>query len=70
MRYYHIPSQSRILADILDIDEILVDQKNVPSGSIFVDDIFDSGSTFKKIIGKTSNILDGTRPPLETVDML
>ncbi len=46
---------SRLLADVLDIDEILVDQKTIPNDSIFVDDIFDSGSTFKKIIGKTTN---------------
>lgn len=46
---------SRILADILDINEILVDQKKIPEDSIFVDDIFDSGSTFRKIIGKTED---------------
>lgn len=43
---------SRLLADHLGIDTILVDQKKIPIDSIFVDDIYDSGSTFKKIISK------------------
>ena len=46
---------SRLLADHLGIDTILVDQKKIPSDSIFVDDIYDSGSTFKKIILKVDN---------------
>jgi len=43
---------ARLLADHLGIDIILVDQKKISSDSIFVDDIYDSGSTFKKIISK------------------
>ena len=43
---------ARLLADHLGIDIILVDQKKVSSDSIFVDDIYDSGITFKKIINK------------------
>jgi hypoxanthine phosphoribosyltransferase len=43
---------ARLLADHLGIDIILVDQKKIPSDSIFVDDIYDSGNTFKKIINK------------------
>lgn len=43
---------ARLLADHLGFDTILVDQKKISSDSIFVDDIYDSGSTFKKIINK------------------
>ena len=43
---------ARLLADHLGIDTILVDQKKISSDSIFVDDIYDSGNTFKKIINK------------------
>jgi len=43
---------ARLLADHLGIDVVLVDQKKILSESIFVDDIYDSGDTFKKIITK------------------
>jgi hypoxanthine phosphoribosyltransferase len=43
---------ARLLADHLGIDVILVDQKKILSDSIFVDDIYDSGDTFKKIMPK------------------
>jgi hypothetical protein len=43
---------ARLLADRLGIDSILVDQKKISSNSIFIDDIYDSGNTFKKIINK------------------
>ncbi len=46
---------ARLLADRLGINEILVDKNKIPSDSLFVDDIFDSGSTFKKIIVKAEN---------------
>jgi len=46
---------ARLLADRLGIDEILVDKNKIPSDSLFVDDIFDSGSTFKKIIVKVES---------------
>ena len=49
---------ARLLADHLGIDSILVDQKKISSESIFIDDIFDSGKTFKKIINKVDNPLD------------
>ena len=32
-----------------------MDQKKISSDSIFVDDIYDSGNTFKKIINKVDN---------------
>ena len=43
---------SRLLADHLGIDVILVDKNQIPSDSLFVDDIYDSGNTFKKILPK------------------
>lgn len=46
---------ARLMADILDIQEILVDKKKVPSDSLFVDDIYDSGSTFKKVISQAED---------------
>ena len=44
---------SRLLADHLGIETIFVDKKKISSDSLFVDDIFDTGDTFKKIISKT-----------------
>lgn len=46
---------SRLMADKLDIHEILVDKDKVPSDSLFVDDIYDSGDTFKKVLSKVEN---------------
>lgn len=46
---------ARLLADHLGIDTILVDQKKIPIDSIFVDDIYDSGNTFKKILNKVES---------------
>ena len=47
-----------LLADHFDIDIILVDQNKISSKSIFVDDIYDSGITFKKIIDKVDHPSD------------
>ena len=46
---------SRLLADYLGIEKIFVDEKIISSDSIFVDDIFDSGKTFDKIISKSED---------------
>jgi len=46
---------SRLLADYLGIKKIFVDKKNISSDSLFVDDIFDSGDTFNKIISDIGN---------------
>ncbi|MFB5612881.1 MAG: phosphoribosyltransferase [Nitrosarchaeum sp.] len=46
---------ARLLADHMGIDVILVDKNNIPFDSLFVDDIFDSGDTFKKIISKVDD---------------
>ena len=43
---------SRLLADHLGIQTIFVDQKIISSKSLVVDDIFDSGVTFEKILSK------------------
>ena len=43
---------SRLLADHLGIQTIFVDQKIISSNSLVVDDIFDSGVTFKNILSK------------------
>ena len=49
---------ARLLADHLGFDTIHVDQKKISSDSIFVDDIYDSGNTFKKIINKVDTPSD------------
>jgi uncharacterized protein len=41
---------ARLLADQLDIKSILVDKNKMPAKTLFVDDIYDSGKTFRKII--------------------
>src|SRR3990170_3540185 len=46
---------SRLMADRLDINEIQVDKNKVTSDSLFVDDIYDSGDTFKKVLSKVEN---------------
>lgn len=49
---------ARLLADHLGIDTILVDENKISSDSLFVDDIYDSGKTFKKIIQKVTTPSD------------
>jgi len=46
---------ARLLADHLGIDTILVDKNKIPADSLFVDDIYDSGNTFKKILPKITD---------------
>ncbi len=46
---------SRLIADTLGIEKILVDKRKISSDSLFVDDIFDTGDTFEKIIPKVDN---------------
>jgi uncharacterized protein len=46
---------ARLMADHLDIHEIHTDKNKVPSDSLFIDDIYDSGDTFKKIISKVDD---------------
>ncbi|MHB8603168.1 MAG: phosphoribosyltransferase [Nitrosotalea sp.] len=40
---------ARLVADNFDIKKILVDGKKISGRTLFVDDIYDSGDTFKKI---------------------
>ena len=46
---------ARLLADRLNIKQILVDGESVPADSLFVDDIYDSGETFRKIIQRAED---------------
>ena len=46
---------ARLLADHLGIKKILVDEKNISSDSLFVDDIYDTGLTFEKITPKVDD---------------
>jgi hypoxanthine phosphoribosyltransferase len=41
---------ARLIADKFDIKKIVVDKKVIFKRTLFVDDIYDSGDTFKKII--------------------
>jgi hypothetical protein len=46
---------SRLIADRLGIKQILVDAESIPEDSLFVDDIYDSGETFRKIIQRVED---------------
>lgn len=46
---------ARLMADRLGIKQILVDPESVPADSLFVDDIYDSGETFRKIIQRADD---------------
>jgi hypoxanthine phosphoribosyltransferase len=46
---------ARLVADRLGIKQILVDGESIPEDSLFVDDIYDSGETFRKIIQRADN---------------
>jgi len=46
---------SRLVADYLGVETIFVDKKKISSDSLFVDDIYDTGNTFDKVISKTDN---------------
>jgi uncharacterized protein len=41
---------ARLLADQLDVKSVLVDKNKIRSKTLFVDDIYDSGKTFRKIM--------------------
>ena len=41
---------ARLLADHLDVKNIFVDKNKIPAKSLVIDDIYDSGKTFRKII--------------------
>jgi hypoxanthine phosphoribosyltransferase len=46
---------SRLLADHLGIEKIFVDEKVIPANSLVVDDIFDSGKTFDRVVSKSED---------------
>jgi len=46
---------SRLVADYLGIETILIDQKKISSDSLFVDDIYDSGDAFTKVFSKVDS---------------
>ena len=46
---------ARLVADRLDIKQILVDEETIPEEALFVDDIYDSGETFRKIMPRVEN---------------
>jgi len=46
---------ARLLADRLGIKIILVDKDEIPYDSLFVDDIYDTGKTFAKILPKAKD---------------
>lgn len=46
---------ARLLADELGIKKILVDKKKIPPNSLIVDDIFDTGVTFEKILDHSTS---------------
>lgn len=46
---------ARLMADRLGIKEIIVDPAKIPPGVLFVDDIYDSGRTFRKMASRARN---------------
>lgn len=46
---------ARLVADRLKIKQILVDDDTIPSDSLFVDDIYDTGETFRRIIQRADD---------------
>jgi len=46
---------SRLVADYLGIESILIDKKKISSDSLFIDDIFDSGNAFHKVFSKVDS---------------
>jgi uncharacterized protein len=40
---------ARLIADHFDIKKIHIDKKEIPKKTLFIDDIYDSGKTFKRI---------------------
>lgn len=46
---------ARLVADRLNIKQILVDEETIPDDALFVDDIYDTGETFRKIMPRVEN---------------
>lgn len=45
---------ARLLADRLGIDEIIINPKKIPKNAIFIDDIYDTGATYKEVMESVS----------------
>ena len=46
---------ARLVADRLNIRLVLVDEETIPDEALFVDDIYDTGETFRKIMPRVEN---------------
>ena len=46
---------ARLVADRFNIKQIFVDDETIPSDSLFVDDIYDTGETFRRIVEKAED---------------
>ncbi len=46
-----------MIADRLNISEIVIDPKKIPNKSFFIDDIYDSGKTYKEIMKLGEDIM-------------
>ncbi|WP_268543489.1 phosphoribosyltransferase [Candidatus Nitrosotenuis cloacae] len=46
---------ARLVADRLNIKQILVDPDTIPGDSLFVDDIYDTGETFRKMMQRADD---------------
>ena len=46
---------ARLVADRLGIKQILVDEETISADSLFVDDIYDTGETFRRIVEKADD---------------
>jgi hypoxanthine phosphoribosyltransferase len=46
---------ARLVADRLNIKQILVDEETISEDALFVDDIYDSGETFRKIMPRVES---------------
>lgn len=46
---------SRLVADRLSIKQIIVDGDSIPADSLFVDDIYDTGETFRRTIQRAES---------------
>ncbi|MFY9301390.1 MAG: phosphoribosyltransferase [Candidatus Nitrosotenuis sp.] len=46
---------ARLVADRLDIKQIFVDMETIPGDSLFVDDIYDTGETFRRIMERVED---------------
>jgi hypothetical protein len=68
---------ARLVADRIGLDDIVINPKKIPKNAIFIDDIYDSGETYNKIMalaGKESGLTyitlykrKGMKPPFNLI---